>query len=54
MTDKNTQPAPSGPAKRIPTAAERRAAQIAQVADKQAQLKREATERRERRAQPRD
>ena len=38
------------PAKQQPSSAQRRAAQIAAVSGKQADLKREATERREKRA----
>ncbi len=51
MTGKDDKPAPTGPIKRLLTAAERRAAQVAEVADKQIQLKREAAERRANRAQ---
>ena len=39
------------PAKHRPTSAERRAAQVEMVSTKQAELKREAAERREKRAQ---
>jgi hypothetical protein len=51
MAAKDNKPVPTGPVKRLLTAAERRAAQVAEVADKQAQLKREAAERRDRRAE---
>jgi hypothetical protein len=50
MAENDNQVVPAQPPKRPLTAAERRAAQVTEAANKQADLKREAAERRDRRA----